>query len=134
VESHYCLYDLAFALLGQGDSFDAGCKEGNTQNMLSKAEVLRPGKIRRAVRNWQWWDLKLPKNKKLPRGVLPSIVFANNIIADSSGKYLKRSWIRSSALVEFHEKCIFETKNTFYVLVGEGVRKAVEYRAVVSGL
>ena len=41
-------------------------------------------------------------------------------------------WVRTTALVNFSEGCFFQTRNTLYVLVGDGQRKQAEFSTVMS--
>jgi len=87
------------------------------------------------VKNWQWWDLTLSdQDKKLfaQNGQVPALIKADTIIEDEADRFPRGGWVRTSPLVCFSESCIFETKNTLYLLVGNGSRKTVSLSAAVA--
>ena len=51
---------------------------------------------------------------------------------DEAGRFLPGEWVRTSPLVSFTENCIFETKNTVYLLVGKGSRKTIPLDTAMS--
>jgi hypothetical protein len=122
---------IANALYAQGDSFDLGCAESEIDNMLQKANDIFPGKKRRVVADWQWWDVLIPDNSKLPDQYLPAILYASNVLQDESYRFREGDWVRSTFLLKMHSNCIFETDNTFYIMVGKGTRKMVDVKTIM---
>ncbi|WP_371257873.1 hypothetical protein [Pseudoalteromonas sp. '520P1 No. 423'] len=80
------------------------------------------------VKHWQWWDLDL--GEKLTElftsaGQSSCVIKADYVIDDQIGRFNEGDWVRTSLLLKFHHNCIFETANTFYLLVEEGTRKTI---------
>ncbi|MCY1378827.1 hypothetical protein D9M69_664920 [compost metagenome] len=53
----------------------------------------------------------------------PAVILADNVVFDSRGRFAAGHWVRSTLLVEYHDGCLFETRNTRYALMGTGRRK-----------
>lgn len=98
---------------------------------------LKTGKAIRTVSDWQIWDVlfepvstemqaTLKENK-----IFPVMLYAGFVIDDTSGKFDKGSYIRSSLMQHFNGR-IFETKNTIYILSGAGIRKKVDSKIAFS--
>lgn len=129
------LENLASTFYDEGYSFDAGCNEEHIERYVAMCRELMPYKKLCIVRNWQWWDLTLSDHyKKLfaQNGQIPALIKADNVIEDEAGRFPNGGWVRTSPLVRFTEDCIFETKNTLYLLVGNGSRKTVSLSAAVA--
>ncbi|WP_417539904.1 DUF6957 family protein, partial [Marinobacter sp.] len=62
----------------------------------------------------------------------PVIVYAHEIMFDSTQRFAPGNWVRTTPLLNFTPPCIFETTNTVYILVGEGRRKTASLQAVMS--
>jgi hypothetical protein len=119
----------------EGESFDAGCDESDIERYRKICHELLPNKKVCVVKNWIWWDLDVTEDHKQlfkQNGQLPSLIKADTIIDDESGRFLPGEWVRSSPVVNFTENCIFETKNTVYLLVGKGSRKTVQLNLAMS--
>ncbi len=114
----------------KGEDFDAGCMENEIDKYLDLCKKLEPLKLVCVVKRWQWWDLDVPQDIKKSlfeqTKQYASLINANHILLDQQGRFNEGDWVRTSLLVNFHQGCIFETKNTFYLLVGEGTRKTVD--------
>ncbi|WP_324741257.1 DUF6957 family protein [Pseudomonas veronii] len=65
-------------------------------------------------------------------GLLPATLFAHEIVLDSKGRFQPSMWVRSNFGVSFTEGCMFETKNTVYLLLGPGLRKVASIGAAFS--
>ncbi|WP_341936861.1 DUF6957 family protein [Marinimicrobium sp. C2-29] len=114
---------------GKGDSCDFGCSEEEIEVMLACSKEHFPGKPYCVVKDWCWADVDIDKRQQeefRAKGVIPSFVYANNIIDDQAGRWSNGLSVRTTLLVEFHKNCIFLTRNTAYVLVGRGSRLTVE--------
>jgi len=120
-------------LYGKGESSDYGCGEEKINEMLIKAQKIDPYKKIRVIKEWQWWDLQFYDNE-MANEILkrenfePSIIYSHYLISDSSGEFRQGYNVKTTILKKFHKdtNCIFETKNTFYIMVGNGVRKKVD--------
>nr|WP_256837047.1 hypothetical protein [Pseudomonas oleovorans] len=87
------------------------------------------------VSDWIWIDLVMTEREKKFSQVLgqqPVMLYAYYVIFDSELRLQVGDWVRTSLLVSFSEDCFFQTLNTLYVLVGEGVRKQAELSTVMS--
>jgi len=65
-------------------------------------------------------------------GKLPSLIYSSNLLIDSSGEFSPGFSLRSTYLIKLSNECIFETGNTFYILVGKGTRKSVNAKLAFS--
>ncbi len=118
-----------------GDQFDAGCSEDHIPYYISKCNEINADKNVCSVKNWQWLDLDL--EEKIKNEVEQSeqqfcLIKADYVIDDQAGRFDEGDWVRSSLLLNFHENCVFETRNTFYILVGKGTRKSVDPKLVAA--
>ena len=129
------LENLVSAFNHEGDTFDAGCDASDIDLYKTKCREFLPYKSICVVKNWMWWDLDVSEegkkflNKNMQHAAL---IKADTIIDDEAGRFLPGDWVRSSPLVSFNENCIFETKNTVYLLVGKGSRKTIPLDTAIS--
>jgi hypothetical protein len=65
-------------------------------------------------------------------GQLPMMVFANNVIFDSERRFDVGDWVRSTFAISFQDGFLFETRNTIYVLCGNGHEKSVGLKTILS--
>ena len=65
-------------------------------------------------------------------GHLPLFVFAEKVILDSRGRFDYGHWVRSTMAISFKDGFLFETKNTVYVLMGDGDEKSASLAAILS--
>ena len=65
-------------------------------------------------------------------GQLPLFVFAEKVILDSRGRFDYGNWVRSTMAISFQDGFLFETKNTVYVLMGDGDEKSANLAAILS--
>lgn len=65
-------------------------------------------------------------------GYLPLFVFAEKVILDSRGHFDYGNWVRSTMAISFQDGYLFETKNTVYVLVGDGDEKSANLAGILS--
>ena len=63
---------------------------------------------------------------------LPLFVFAEKVILDSRGRFDYGNWVRSTMGISFQDGFLFETKNTVYVLMGDGDEKSASLAAILS--
>jgi len=80
------------------------------------------------ARDSERWDL----TKIHVHGHLPLFVFAEKVILDSRGRFDYGNWVRSPMAISFQDGFLFETKNTVYVLVGDGDEKSASLAAILS--
>jgi hypothetical protein len=108
---------------------------GSQEDLISLAARSFPGKAFCVVRQWILIDLIMTpeESEKLTElGLLPATLFAHEVVLHSQGRFEPRMWARSYFGKTFTEGCIFETKNTVYLLWGPGQRKEATVRAAFS--
>jgi len=59
-------------------------------------------------------------------------LFAHNVRFDSQRRFDVGDWMRSTFAVSFEEGFLFETRNTVYVLMGNGREKSVSLKTIFS--
>lgn len=87
-----------------------------------------------AVRNWIWIDLEMPdavRTKIMSDGLQPVMIYAHSVVFDSAGRFNPGDWVRSTPLVKLSDGYLFETQNTIYVLIGQGIRKSAQLSTVI---
>lgn len=85
------------------------------------------------VRDWIWIDLHVTpaQHAELVRTQRqPVLAYAHTVIYDSSRRWDVGDFVRTSYLHAFHDGFIFQTLNTIYILLGDGVRKRVALNTV----
>lgn len=85
------------------------------------------------VRDWIWVDLDVSDEQCLlleKTGRQPSIIYAHTVIYDSARRWDVGDFVRTSPLHAFHDGFLFQTWNTVYVLLGDGLRKRAALEAV----
>ena len=109
--------------------------EGSQEDLISLSAKSFPGKAFCVVKRWILIDLTLTpeeKEKLTQLGLLPATLYAHEVVLDSRGRFQPRMWVRSNFGKSFTEGCIFETKNTAYLLLGNGQKKEASLRAAFS--
>jgi len=114
-----------------GVSIDIGCAESHVKNSIEYAYSISPHKRIRVVKDWQWWDIifsELHLETVENNGLLPSLIFCENLVYDSRlFMTMSGGRVRTSLLQKFHKTySLFETKNSHYILCGPGQRKTVK--------
>ncbi|VVM76860.1 hypothetical protein PS673_02068 [Pseudomonas fluorescens] len=71
-------------------------------------------------------------NKIHATGQLPLVVFAHNVLFDSQRRFDVGDWVRSTFAISFKAGYLFETRNTIYILVGNGHEKATSLKTALS--
>ncbi|OQR35336.1 hypothetical protein BWR15_15500 [Pseudomonas sp. T] len=87
------------------------------------------------VRDWVWIDLILsaPELEQFhAAGQQPVVMYSHSVLYDSARRFDVGDWVRTTPLVSFSDSCFFRTRNSLYVLVGDGVRKSAELSTVMS--
>lgn len=85
------------------------------------------------VRNWIWLDLEVPADQdKLftQLDIEPAFLFAHTVVYDSLRRWDVGDFVRTSPLQKFTDGFVFQTKNTHYVLLGDGLRKQAHPKAL----
>ncbi len=77
------------------------------------------------VSNWRWIDLDVTPEQRseLTRtNRHPVVIYAHTVIYDSQRKWDVGDFVRTSYLHKFEDDFIFQTLNTIYILIGDGIR------------
>ena len=53
-------------------------------------------------------------------GLEPMFMYAHCVVFDGHGRFPQGGWVRSTLCKSFDGVCLFETRNTVYVLMGNG--------------
>ncbi len=70
--------------------------------------------------------------KVIAAGCQPMFLFAHKVVHDEQRRFEPGHWVRSSMGTAFKEGCLFETRNTVYVLLGPGHRKSASIEVIFS--
>lgn len=127
------LEEVAQLFYGEGEAIPGW--EGSQEDLISLAAKVFPDKAFCVVRQWILIDLTVTpdeKKKLAMLGLLPATLFAHEIVLDSKGRFQPSMWVRSNFGRSFTEGCMFETKNTVYLLWGAGQRKEATVGAAFS--
>ena len=65
-------------------------------------------------------------------GCQPMFMFAHKVVDDEQRRFEPGHWVRSSMGTAFNEGFLFETRNSVYVLLGPGHRKAATIKEIFS--
>lgn len=78
------------------------------------------------VRDWIWIDLNVTPAQLVELENTrrqPAVIFAHSVIYDSARRWDVGDLVRTSPLHEFRDGFLFQTLNSVYVLLGDGLRK-----------
>lgn len=105
------------------------------ENVIELVQALYPRKPHCLVEDWTILravvtDEELQKIQSA--GQLPLVLFAHNVRFDSQRRFDVGDWMRSTFAVSFEEGFLFETRNTVYVLMGNGHEKSVSLKTIFS--
>ena len=115
----------------------AGCSQEGIEDVIKQVKQINPNKKFRVVSGWEWWSIQFSNHTLAVKHLeneskQPSLIYSSNLLIDSSGEFSPGLCLRSTFLVKFYDGCIFETGNTFYILVGQGKRKIVDAESAFS--
>jgi len=109
--------------------------QGTQDELIALAAKAFPGKPFCVVRQWILIDLTVnpdEKEKLMGSGLLPATLYAHEVVLDSRNRFQPGMWVRSNFGVSFTAGCMFETKNTVYLLWGTGHSKKATVGAAFS--
>jgi hypothetical protein len=78
------------------------------------------------VRNWIWGQLDVSEEQRDDLAAMqlyPAVLYAHSIVYDSSRRWDVGDFVRTTLLHAFEDGFVFRTRNTRYVLLGDGLRK-----------
>lgn len=65
-------------------------------------------------------------------GLEPIFMYAHCVIYDEQGRFPPGGWVRSTLCKTFDGVCMFETRNTVYVLMGQGREITATLKAIFA--
>lgn len=86
------------------------------------------------VKDWTIFQVKLTDeelNKVHAAGHVPLFMFAHKVVHDSRARFQPGDWVRSSMAISF-DGVMLETKNTVYVLMGDGQERLASLKTIFS--
>ena len=105
---------------------------GDPADLVNAAEQRFPGKPFCLVRRWILIDVVGSEGELSPAGVPPMVIFAHEVVQDSRRRFDPGHWVRTTYAVSQPEHCMFETRSTVYLLLGDGYRKDATLDVVFS--
>jgi len=117
----------------EGEVVHSACDDETAGVTL--AQELCPGKPYCSVRQWILVDLDISDDKKAlvtNQGFQPVLLYAHTVVTDSAHRFAAGDWVRSTLLIDLKSNCLFETRNSVYILLGAGSRKAADPDVVTS--
>ncbi|WP_434768053.1 DUF6957 family protein [Pseudomonas triticicola] len=121
------------SLLFAGESLN-GCQLVDS-DAVALANLHFPSRPYCLVSDWAILDIDVtpPQLQKIAYiGLTPALINALTVIEDSKGRFRPGDWVRSTLAVSFTHGCLFETKNTIYVLMGPGGRLRTDLDTALS--
>ena len=120
-------------LSNTGDPCDFGCSENAVSEIIKYIKENLPDYPYCIISDWTWVDINLPEEaieQIEKRGLKPCAIYANKVIEDEAGRPYEN--LRTTLLQGFHKNCIFQSRNTAYILLRPGTRVLVEYSVFAS--
>jgi len=109
--------------------------------LLSRSEIEAmvgerfPRKAYCLVEDWLLFHVDEPPEslaKVRVSGLEPMFMYAHCVIYDERGRFPPGGWVRSTLCKSFDGVCLFETRNTVYVLMGQGREMTATLKAIFS--
>ena len=103
--------------------------------LMGLMQALYPRKPYCLVQDWTIFHVEVTDeelSKVRAAGQLPIILFAHNVRFDSERRFDVGDWMRSTFAISFEEGFLFETRNTVYVLCGDGHEKPASLKTIFS--
>ena len=119
----------------RGDVSLAAGFEGETLDAEVEAVSASPYKPYLLVRQWIVIEVEVDDAYKASLavdGLSNHVLYANEVIMDSRGRYRKGDWVRSTFQRSFTKGYLFESVNSVYVLMGRGVYRKGSPRAAMA--
>ncbi|MFZ5957759.1 DUF6957 family protein [Pseudomonas knackmussii] len=99
---------------------------------VALAKEVSPLKRYCLVRDWVLVDVTFSRGEQLPEGVKPRVLYSGCIVRDQACRFPTGGWVRSTFEVSFTRGCLFETRNTVYVLSGDGRRATCDWQHLAA--
>lgn len=74
---------------------------------------------------WRWIDLYVTPEQRAELARTnrqPVVIYADTVIYDSQRRWDVGDFVRTNYLHKFEDGFIFQTLNTIYILIGDGIR------------
>lgn len=88
------------------------------------------------VRDWLWVDVTsipdVQHQQFRAAGLKPVVLVTRNVFFRSNRLFIFDDWVRSSLLVNFTEGCFFDTADSLYLLVGDGLRTSADLQTLLK--
>lgn len=110
-----------------GDPCDFGCDESSVPEIIAYIKEHLPSYPYCVIADWVWIDINVkPEVLKQfnERGLKPSFIYAHKVIDDETQRPFE--FVRTTYLQDFRENCIFLSRNTAYILQGQGTRVSID--------
>ena len=127
-----------------GNSPERELPEGEVSSAgtsLSRAEIEAmvaerfPRKAYCLVEDWLLFHVDEPPlslERVRASGLEPMFMYAHCVIYDEQGRFPPGGWVRSTLCKTFDGVCMFETRNTVYVLMGQGREMTASLKTIFS--
>lgn len=123
--------NYAQAVMLDGDPWPGCLQEDRVA--VERVGSLYPGKKYCLVEAWVLLDLFGPEEslKRIrEEGFEPTILYSHRVVFDSRRRVDFGGWIRSTFQLTLSSEGYFETRNTTYILIGNGFRKRVDLQHI----
>lgn len=121
--------------MGRGQAVLMHGTDGSRDAVVTEVRASFPGKPYCLVEDWWVFKADLTSDELLrvhSAGHLPLILFAHRVVEDSQHRFHPGDWVRSSMCRAFSDGVFFETRNTVYVLLGQGHGQTASLKAIFS--
>lgn len=105
------------------------------EQLIELVRALYPYKPYCLVKDWTILKVDVTEdelNKIHAAGQLPLVLFARDVRFDSERRFDVGDWVRSTMSISFEDGFLFETRNSVYVLMGDGHEKTASLSAIMS--
>jgi hypothetical protein len=129
------LQRIADFLYGSGTRGMTGCSPERIEDMVALANQRFPHKSVCVVSDWIYAELEVSEEDRaacLAAGIEPVMIYSSKVVSDPRRPYFVGGWVRSTPMVSFTEGCLFESRNTIYLLQGPGTAKSVGADVIMS--
>ncbi|HFL2190028.1 TPA: hypothetical protein ACG3DQ_005108 [Pseudomonas putida] len=120
-------------LYGEGEKVSGWSSD--PEELVSLAQQMFPGKPYCLVKRWVVAEMSGPEKELAAlasEGLLTTLVFAHEVVRDSRNRFPPGHWVRSNFGISHNHPCMFETRSTVYLLLGDGCRKHATLDTVFS--
>lgn len=124
------LEEIVSFLYGGGDLVEGWA--GDAADLVHAAQQRFPGKPFCLVKQWILIDVVADEGELSPGDVPPMVIFAHEVVQDSRRRFEPGHWVRTTYAVSHPDLCMFETRSTVYLLLGDGYRKGATLDVVFS--